>query len=64
VGAKAEQSDQGPIFRTFFSWENWEKWKNFGPKIGVFLKYQCYDQLFLNLALFFSSKIGKNCRKL
>jgi hypothetical protein len=24
----------------------------FGEKIGVFLKYQCYDQLFKNLALF------------
>jgi hypothetical protein len=24
----------------------------FGKKIGVFLKYQCYDQLLQNLALF------------
>jgi hypothetical protein len=24
----------------------------FGEKIGVFLKYQCYDQFFQNLALF------------
>jgi hypothetical protein len=42
----------------------------FGEKIGVFLKYQCYDQLFQNLALFgvknanfllnFLAKIFKN----
>jgi hypothetical protein len=54
----------GCILGDFFKKHIWSPWGRcydhnfllffpiFGEKIGVFLKFQCYDQLFQNFALF------------
>jgi hypothetical protein len=54
---KRKQGDQGSMLRSQFS----AIFANFRRQIGVFLKYQCYDQLFSKFSFVLSQKCQFFC---